>query len=204
MKTDRTAAAPAAWILAAATGLASAGAARAATIAGVECRTPPTQHCADECAPALFAEIGNATEPRTGRKFFLDYPCDLKPNEKFIFILSIHGAGSIGNWQRHYFPAMDYKEKYRLVIATPTAADSAAILPGQPPVRLWTPDGDDEYLHNIVDFVFQQFGRKNIKAFWLAGHSQGGMTSNRIVCTEFFKDKVDGWLSLSGGRIGPA
>ena len=41
-----------------------------------------------------------------------------------------------------------------------------------------------------------------MKAFWLAGHSQGGMTSNRIVCTDYFKDKVDGWLSLSGGRLG--
>jgi hypothetical protein len=30
------------------------------------------------------------------------------------------------------------------------------------------------------------------------------MTSNRIVCSPFFRTKVDGWLSLSGGRIGPA
>jgi hypothetical protein len=43
-----------------------------------------------------------------------------------------------------------------------------------------------------------------VKSFWLAGHSQGGMTANRIVCSEYFADKVDGWLSLSGGRIGPA
>ena len=28
------------------------------------------------------------------------------------------------------------------------------------------------------------------------------MTSNRILRTDFFKDKVDGWLSLSGGRLG--
>ena len=28
------------------------------------------------------------------------------------------------------------------------------------------------------------------------------MTSNRIVRTDFFKDRVDGWLSLSGGRLG--
>jgi hypothetical protein len=28
------------------------------------------------------------------------------------------------------------------------------------------------------------------------------MTSNRIVRTEFFKERVDGWLSLSGGRLG--
>ncbi len=183
---------------------AAVGAAHATTLAGVACESPPAQHCAEACAPALLGELGNATEPKTGRKFFLDYPCDLEPNEKVVFILSIHGAGSIGNWQRHYFPALDYKEKYRLVIATPTAANSAAIFPGQPPVRMWTPEGDDEYLRNIVDFVFAAVGRKNIKAFWLAGHSQGGMTSNRIVCTDYFKDKVDGWLSLSGGRIGPA
>jgi hypothetical protein len=61
---------------------------------------------------------------------------------------------------------------------------------------------DDEYLQNIVNFVVGQIGKQNIKAFWLVGHSQGGMTSNRIVRTDFFKDKVDGWLSLSGGRLG--
>jgi hypothetical protein len=184
--------------------LATIGTAGARTIAGVECESPPPQHCAEVCVPALLGELGNATEPTSGRKFFLDYPCDLEPNEKVVFILSIHGAGSIGNWQRHYFPALDYKEKYRLVIATPTAASSAAIVPGQPAVRMWTADGDDEYLRNIVELVFAELGPRNIKAFWLAGHSQGGMTSNRIVCTDYFRSKVDGWLSLSGGRIGPA
>jgi hypothetical protein len=57
-------------------------------------------------------------------------------------------------------------------------------------------------LQNIVNSVVEQIGKANIKAFWLAGHSQGGMTSNRIVRTDFFKDRVDGWLSLSGGRLG--
>src|SRR5262249_9118622 len=37
---------------------------------------------------------------------------------------------------------------------------------------------------------------------WLAGHSQGGLTSNRLLRTDFFKSRVDGWLSLSGGRLG--
>src|SRR5204863_1446130 len=59
-----------------------------------------------------------------------------------------------------------------------------------------------EYLQNIVTSVVDQMGKENIKAFWLAGHSQGGMTSNRIVRTEFFQARVDGWLSLSGGRLG--
>src|SRR6185295_14028584 len=85
---------------------------------------------------------------------------------------------------------MDYKDKYRLVIATPNS-----------PTRAWSA-ADDEYLQNIVNSIIEQLGRENIKAFWLVGHSQGGMTSNRIVRTDFFKDKVDGWLSLSGGRLG--
>jgi hypothetical protein len=85
---------------------------------------------------------------------------------------------------------MDYKDKYRLVIATPNA-----------PTRSWSA-ADDEYLQNIVNFVIEQIGKENIKAFWLVGHSQGGMTSNRILRTDFFKDRVDGWLSLSGGRLG--
>ncbi len=65
-------------------------------------------------------------------------------------------------------------------------------------------EADDEHLRNIVDYVFEKYGRENIRSFWLAGHSQGGMTSNRLLNTDpFFKERVDGWLSLSGGRIGP-
>jgi len=173
------------------------------TLAGVACETPPPLHCGgDQCAGELLRNQGNATEPKTGRQFFLDYPCDLKPNDRVVFILSLHGAGSIGNWQRHYFPAMDYKEKYRLVIATPTAATSQPITPGAPAARMWTSAADDVYLQNVVDYVLDEVGRKNVKAFWLAGHSQGGLTSNRIIRTDYFKDKVDGWLSLSGGRLG--
>jgi hypothetical protein len=160
-------------------------------LAGVSCEIPPPLHCPDaNCLGPMVIEQGTAVEPKTGRKFFLDYPCDLKRGEKVTFILSLHGAGSYGNWQRNYFPIMDYKEKYRLVIATPNA-----------PPKVWAPT-DDEYLQNIVNLVYEQVGKENIKAFWLVGHSQGGMTSNRIVRTDFFKEKVDGWLSLSGGRLG--
>ena len=122
-------------------------------------------------------------------------PCDLKPGEEVVFVLSLHGAGSIGNWQRHYFPIVDLKEKYRLVVATPTAATAE-------PTRRWVGEADDVFLQNVVDLVFDEFGRNRIKSFWLAGHSQGGITSRRIVCTDYFKARVDGWLSLSGGRLG--
>lgn len=158
---------------------------------GATCPTPPILHCPDgECAGTMIINQGPIVEMQTRRPYFLDYPCELKQGEKVTFILSLHGGGSYGNWQRHYFPIMDLKDKYRLVIATPNS-----------PIRRWT-EVDDKYLQNIVDSVIEQIGRDNIKAFWLVGHSQGGMTSNRLVRTDFFKSKVDGWLSLSGGRLG--
>lgn len=170
---------------------------------GVACESPPPLHCAEGGCGGKIASLGNATDPETGRNYFLDYPCDLKANEEVVFILNIHGAGSIGNWQRHYFPAMDYKEKYRLVVATPTAAGGGSIGGGNG-IRMWMPDNDDAHLQNITKQVIGALGEDRIKAFWLAGHSQGGATSHRIVCNDFYADKVDGLLSLSGGRIGRA
>jgi hypothetical protein len=182
-----------------------AGPVLAKDIGGVPCTTETSVRC-DGVACSTdgsLANLGNAVDPKTGRKFFLDYPCDLKPGEKVTFILNIHGAGSIGNWQRHYFPAVDYVQKYRLVVATPTAA-TMANFPGAtgPGVRMWVANADDAHLQNITDYVFDLFGKKNIRSMWLAGHSQGGLTSNRIVCSDYFKNRVDGFLSLSGGRVG--
>lgn len=176
----------------------------AQALADVVCETPPPTHCGERCSREQIADRGNAVDPDTGRRFFLDFPCDLAPDEDVLFILSVHGAGSIGNWQRHYFPALDYLADYRLVIATPTAAGSGSIGGSGSATRMWTAAEDDAHLRNVVELVLERFGRENIRSFWLAGHSQGGMTSNRLVCTDFFRDKVDGWLSLSGGRIGRA
>jgi hypothetical protein len=178
-------------VLAAASGGTASAQQPFVSIAGAPCATPPVLHCPDaDCPGDRVINQGAVVEMKTRRTYFLDYPCDLKPGEAVTFVLSLHGAGSYGNWQRHYFPIMDYKDKYRLVIATPNS-----------PTQVWSA-ADDEYLQNIVNSVVDQIGKQNIKAFWLAGHSQGGMTSNRIVRTDFFRDRVDGWLSLSGGRLG--
>lgn len=163
------------------------------TLLGVNCDAPPVWHCPDsECLGAVVTQEGTVVEMKTRRPFFLDCPSGYKPGDKVNVVLSLHGAGSYGNWQRNYFPAMDVKDKYKLVIITPNA-----------PTRFWT-EADDEYLHNLVDLVVGTVGKKNVLHFILAGHSQGGLTSNRIICTDYFKDKVDVRISLSGGRIGPA
>jgi pimeloyl-ACP methyl ester carboxylesterase len=139
-----------------------------------------------------------ALDEQTGRKFFLDDPDDLHPGEKLTFLLNLHGGGSVGAWQRAYFPAVDYKEKHRLVIATPSAATKE-------PARRWVGEADDAHLRNIVEMVFAKYGKANVERIWLVGHSQGGMTSRRLLAGDpYFQARVDGFLSLSGGRIGAA
>ena len=101
-------------------------------------------------------------------------------------------AGRAAHGNEGYFPAVDQKERHRLVIASPYS-----------PIRRWD-STDDVYLQNIVTSVVGQIGAGNVRALWLAGHSQGGATSRRIVCSEFFRNRVDGFLSLSGGRVGGA
>ena len=66
---------------------------------------------------------------------------------------------------------------------------------------MWSSD-DDSYLQNIVTSAIDAMGRQILKALWLAGHSQGGLTSSRMICGDFFRTEVDGFLSLSGGRVG--
>lgn len=163
----------------------------AGQLLGVNCNAPPALHCPDtECSSVTVINQGPTVEPKTRRTFFLDCPKDYRAGEDVILVLSLHGGGSYANWQRNYFPLMDHKDKHRLVIATPSS-----------PYRAWDA-GDDAYLQNIVDLMTAAVGKDHVKAFWLAGHSWGGATSNRIICTPYFRDKVDVRISLSGGRVG--
>lgn len=135
-----------------------------------------------------------AVDATTRRKFFLDTPTDPDRGD-LTFILSLHGGGSVGMWQRLYFPVHDLVDDLGLVVATPSAATKE-------PMSHWKREADDDHLRSVVTQVLDQFGSR-ITSFWLAGHSQGGMTSSRLLAKDpFFAERVDGWLSLSGGRIG--
>jgi hypothetical protein len=160
---------------------------------GVNCNAPPAYHCPDtECLGSVVTQPGNTVEMKTRRTYFLDCPAGYKPGDKVNLVLSLHGGGSYANWQRNYAPFFDVKDKHKLVIMTPGS-----------PVRAWSA-ADDEYLQNIVDSVVGAVGKQNVQRFILAGHSQGGATSSRIICTPYFRDKVDVRISLSGGRVGPS
>src|SRR4026209_713083 len=102
-------------------------------IAGAPCVTPPALHCPDnDCSSDRVINQGSVVEMKTRRTYFLDYPCDLKPDEKVTFILSLHGGGSNGHWQPPYFPILDFQGKYPLVIAKPNS-----------PPPAWSPADDD-------------------------------------------------------------
>ena len=130
------------------------------------------------------------------RKFFVDFPADADERDDLTFLLNLHGGGSVGMWQRLYFPAHDFADDLGLVVATPSSKTRA-------PMSHWAPDADDDHLKAIVEMVGTRFGSR-LRSFWLVGHSQGGMTSNRLLRDAWWGDRVDGWLSLSGGRIGQA
>jgi len=161
-------------------------------VPGTTCSSPPAFHCPDGgCPGEVIAHAGNARLPRSRRDFFLDYPCDLKPGERVTLVLSLHGGGMNANWHRHYFPLFDLKDEYRLVIATPNAIGV-----------LWNTENDDAHLRSLVTFAYDTFGAKNIAAFWLVGHSNGGSTANRLSRDPLYRGRLTGWVSLSGGRLG--
>lgn len=134
-----------------------------------------------------------SVDDTTGRNYYLDRPDE--PSGELTFILNLHGGGSVGRWQREYFPIHDLVDDFDLVVATPSAATKE-------PFRRWDGDADDAHLQAVVGQVVERVGAANLASFWLVGHSQGSMTSRRLLGTDFFAERVDGWLSLSGGRIG--
>src|SRR2546423_7836000 len=69
----------------------------------------------------------SVVDEQSGRKFYLDCPAAVGTHDQLTFILSLHGGGSFGAWQRLYFPAHDYVDRYRLRLAAP---------PGPPPPPL--------------------------------------------------------------------
>ena len=98
------------------------------SIAGAPCAAPPVLHCPDaDCSSDRVINQGPIVEMKTRRTYFLDYPCDLKAGEKVTFVLSLHGAGSYGNWQRHYFPTIASKPAESAVGASAEARHGAAL-----------------------------------------------------------------------------
>lgn len=137
------------------------------------------------------------TDPASGRKWTFDVPEPLDGDEPVTLILSLHGGGSVGAWQRGYFPAEDFADRYKVAVAIPSAATHE-------PFRRWVADADDAHLRAVLEAAVAQLGAHRVRAIWLAGHSQGGMTSFRLLHDPWWRERVDGWLSLSGGRFGVA
>src|SRR5213076_1932867 len=101
----------------------------------------------------------------TGRKFYVEFAQNADSRDDLTFVLSLHGGGSVGMWQRLYFPAQDCADALGLVVATPSSKTKQ-------PMSHWDAAADDDYLKAIVGMVVDRFGPR-LRSFWLAGHSQG-------------------------------
>lgn len=160
----------------------------------LSCDNPDLNFEVGEYPSELTLHTGNAVEPESGRPYFLDFPCGLEAGEEVTVVLNLHGGGSLANWQRHYFPIYRFKDEYRLIVATPDA--------GEPGPGTWDEETDYAYIRGVVEDVYDRFSDQDISAFWFAGHSYGGLTTRRLVCTDFYRDRTVGFVSLSGGRVG--
>lgn len=157
-----------------------------------ECNNPELDCGGIEC-PTSYHPGPIRLPGYENQAIIVDYPCDLREDEKVTFILNVHGAGSFANWQRHYFPAKDFVEEHRLIVAHPQA------LP-QPSSTRWLMDGsDDAYIKAVIAFVDEKFAsRVNINRFWIVGHSNGGLYGKEIACWPELADRITGHVNLSG------
>src|SRR3989442_14291555 len=102
----------------------------------------------------------SAVDDKTGRKFYLASPEPLRDDDQLTFILNLHGGGSFGAWQRLYFPAQDYVDQYRLVVASPTAATSE-------PMRRCIAEAARQHLRYVSGDVFAGLWPGRISLFLL-------------------------------------
>src|ERR1700733_9866523 len=128
-------------------------------------------------------------EPITQRAFRLDVPNDLQEDAQPTLLLCLLGVGLSAAFQRNFFPAHDFCDKHRLIVATPEAAE---------PSRRWALTEDQVYLEGVAEEMFARLNGARAAAFWLVGHSQGGVMCNFLLFQEYFSSRVDGWLSLAG------
>ena len=52
----------------------------------------------------------SALDEKFRRKFYVDDPDDFRQGQKLVFLHCLHGGGSVGAWQRAYFPAYLYRK----------------------------------------------------------------------------------------------
>ena len=131
-----------------------------------------------------------------GRDVVLSYPCDLREGAHVTFILNLHGTmpdEALKTYQHGYFSAHKLATSHRLIVATPMSKS---------PLGQWgNGDGgvDAPHLYEVVQWVYDHFGKFQIAGMWIGGHSWGSMFAKRFVCDPMFEGKVRGVIGMSGG-----
>ncbi|HMJ15979.1 MAG TPA: alpha/beta hydrolase [Polyangiaceae bacterium] len=172
--------------------------AAAVALCGCEPVTVPGVKCGGTYVPNLTLD--------DGRTVGIDYPCDKPAGTPVTFILNLHGTYGTdeGRFYMHqYFAAYQHTNSHDLIVATPRSV-----------VSQWgNGDGGQDLPHllKIVDWVYTNFSKFDIRGVWVSGHSWGAAYANGLVCRQEFLDKlnqyggkVGGVVLMSGGSFVPA
>jgi poly(3-hydroxybutyrate) depolymerase len=151
-----------------------------------------------KCGGMLDDKLATPSTMITGRKVFIDYPCDLEKGSPVTFVLNLHGTQGVEDGKhyiREYNKLGVNAQTYGFVVATPNAIGSQ-----------WG-NGDNgqdaPHLAEVVDWVYSNFSGYDIKQMWVTGHSWGAAYSLSFVCKPEYADKIRGLLFMSGGASLP-
>jgi hypothetical protein len=150
------------------------------------------------CGKARGFGIGMPNVKITDRDVYVSYPCNKHEGASMTFLLLLHGTMPTEEQKLYivgYFGASSYLDDHNLIIAAPKAIGSQ-----------WgnSDNGQDlPHLYDVVNYVYTNFAKYNIKSMWVDGHSWGGIYAKQFVCDSMLQDKVKGVIDMSGGASAP-
>jgi hypothetical protein len=150
------------------------------------------------CGKGQGFGIGTPNVKITDRDVYVSYPCNKHEGAPMTFLLLLHGTMMTEAQKLYivgYFGASSYLADHNLIIAAPKAIGSQ-----------WG-NGDNgqdlPHLYDVINYVYTNFAKYNIKSMWVGGHSWGGIYAKQFVCDTMIQDKAKGVIDMSGGASAP-
>jgi len=124
-----------------------------------------------------------------GRTYCVQAPTKVQPHLPVVLVL--HGFGSNGDSQAHYFGLDDRVDPRGFLLVKPNGTRNSG---GQ---RYWNVSGPDDvsYLSAVLDDVLAAYGG-DPRRLLVVGHSNGGFMAHRLACER--SERIAAIVSLAG------
>jgi hypothetical protein len=127
------------------------------------------------------------------RDVHVAYPCNKHEGAPVTFVLNLHGTMPTENlklYQVAYFSINTLVDSHNIITVAPKSV-----------VSQWgNGDGgaDEPHLREVIAWVYETFGKLDIRGMWVGGHSWGAMYTSTFGCKAELADKVKGLIIMSG------